>query len=284
MVEELVGVQVQTTAEDAGVRVEFGVLHEQVALVRDALLGTLNDGLGSSEHRQTDLVADEVRVARDLNELGVLVSVTKLAYESLLDDLLRGWLVVEDLDGDLLGNGGVLEERWRLLLSVLLVGLRCRRLAQGQSLELVHDLDALGQSLRGLGCPIHFDHVLVHLVKVRVDELVHDLRGQVHPDVENPVLLVAFECLLQVLLYIGHDDVSAPEVHSVPLSVGLALGLPLQTNRPVGQEVVDEFNREDLDFRDVLEGRDVDVLPLSDIEEDSIDEEQERFNIEELAP
>ena len=48
--------------------------------------------------------------------------------------------------------------------------------------------------------------------------------------------------------------------------------------------MVDEFDGEDFDLRDFLEGGDVDVLTFRDVEEHTIDEEEERFNIQELAP
>ena len=60
MIERVICVQVQTAAENTSALKELGVFHVQVAFLRNAVLCTLNDILFSSEHRQTDLVADEV--------------------------------------------------------------------------------------------------------------------------------------------------------------------------------------------------------------------------------
>ena len=48
--------------------------------------------------------------------------------------------------------------------------------------------------------------------------------------------------------------------------------------------MVDELYGKDLDLLNVFEGRNVYMLTFSDIQEDAIDEEKERFNVQELAP
>ena len=50
------------------------------------------------------------------------------------------------------------------------------RLAQRESLKLVHDMDAIFQPLGCFSSIVHFDHILIHLVKVCIDELINDLR------------------------------------------------------------------------------------------------------------
>ena len=66
--------------KDALAGQELGVFHQQVALLRNAVLGTLDQVLSPTEYWQADLVADQVGVARDFNELSMLVSVTKLTH------------------------------------------------------------------------------------------------------------------------------------------------------------------------------------------------------------
>ena len=76
-----------------------------------------------------------------------------------------------------------------------------RRLQQsGHFLELVHRLDTLRQLVCRLDSLIHLEQVLVHLLEVLVDKLVHYLRGQVDPNVENSVLVFAAEGLDEVFL------------------------------------------------------------------------------------
>ena len=48
--------------------------------------------------------------------------------------------------------------------------------------------------------------------------------------------------------------------------------------------MINEFNGEDLDLWDVFEGRNVDMISFGNVEEDSINKEEERFNVKELAP
>ena len=48
--------------------------------------------------------------------------------------------------------------------------------------------------------------------------------------------------------------------------------------------MVNELNRKDFDLRNVFEGRNIYMLTLGDIQEDTIDEKQERFNVQELTP
>ena len=48
--------------------------------------------------------------------------------------------------------------------------------------------------------------------------------------------------------------------------------------------MVEEFNREDFDFVKTLEDGHVDMVPLRYVKKDCVDEKQEGFNVEELAP
>ena len=77
---------------------------------------------------------------------------------------------------------------------------------------------------------------------------------------------------------------SASEVRGIPLSICLAFGLSLLASWSVGEEVVNELNGKDFDLRNVFEGRNVYMLAFGDVQEDAIDEEKERFNVQELAP
>ena len=48
--------------------------------------------------------------------------------------------------------------------------------------------------------------------------------------------------------------------------------------------MVDEFYRENLDLVDLFEGLHIYMLSLRNVEEDTIDKEEECFHVEELAP
>ena len=81
------------------------------------------------------------------------------------------------------------------------MGLLGWRLAHGGDfLELVHDLDGLCKSLSCLHGLVHLNQVFIHLFKMLVDELIDDLRWQVHPNVKYAVLVLATEGLKQVFL------------------------------------------------------------------------------------
>ena len=83
---------------------------------------------------------------------------------------------------------------------------------------------------------------------------------------------MGFECVLQVLLNIWNDHMGASKVHGIPLPVGLAIWLSPLASWPVGEEMVNELNWKDLDLRNVFEGRNIYMLTLGDIQEDTIDE------------
>ena len=53
----------------------------------------------------------------------------------------------------------------------------------------------MGQLFSRLESLVHFHKVLVHLLKVLIDELVDNLRRQVNPDVEDSVFVFAFKSL-----------------------------------------------------------------------------------------
>ena len=48
--------------------------------------------------------------------------------------------------------------------------------------------------------------------------------------------------------------------------------------------MVDELDGKHLDLVVLLEAAHVDMVSLRDVQEDTVDEEKERFNVEELAP
>lgn len=131
---------------------------------------------------------------------------------------------------------------------------------------------------------VHLEQVTVHLREVLIDELVDDLRGQVNPNVQNPVLWRPLEGFNKVLLDVGDYRVGPAKVVLVPVTVGLTFIGALLTERSVGQKVVDEFNRKDLDLVILFESTNVDVVSLCDVKEDTIDEEEEGLDVEELAP
>lgn len=95
-------------------------------------------------------------------------------------------------------------------------------------------MNGLGEFFSCFDRIVNLHHVLVHLLKVVVHELVNDLRRQVDPNVKDPVLIAILECLLQVLLNIGDDHMGATEVHRIPLTITLPLGRPLLADSSVG--------------------------------------------------
>ena len=232
------------------------------------------------------MLTDQVRVGSQLNQISMSVPIAELAHQTLLDHLLVRSLVVRDLQCTLLGQGTRFSgEGHRLRGNVCLVlhcgGGPCHH---RHFLQLIHDLDAVGELISGLYCPVHLYEVFVHLVKVLVDELIDDLRRQVHPDVEDPILALAFESLEQVALNIGNDCVSATEVVMVPFTVRLSVSKAFLADAAVGEQVVDKLNRKDFDLVVVLEAADADVVALCDVEKDTVDEEQEGLDVKELAP
>lgn len=74
------------------------------------------------------------------------------------------------------------------------------------------------------------------------------------------------------------------KVLGVPVGIGLALLQVLLASVSVVEEPVEELNREHLDLLDLLEGRDVDVRALGDVQENTIQKENVGLNVEMLAP
>jgi hypothetical protein len=132
---------------------------------------------------------------------------------------------------------------------------------------------------------IGFVHISLHPVEVLVDVLVNYLGRQIDPNIQNTLFILdVFETVKQVALSRRSDLVGAHEVILVPAAVRLAPFLSLCASSSVGEEVVEKLNAEGRDVFYVTEDTHVDVLATSDIQENAIDEEQESFHIEELAP
>ena len=74
------------------------------------------------------------------------------------------------------------------------------------------------------------------------------------------------------------------EVDLVPLTIGLVASDTLLAYRSVGKQVVDELDWEYLNFIILFETTHIDVVTLCNIQKDTIDEEEEGLNIEELTP
>lgn len=160
-----------------------------------------------------------------------------------------------------------------------------RRLRQGRDLlQLLHRHDTLRKSFSRFQSFVHFDQVLVHLREVLIDKLVHNLRGQVHPDVQDAVLRLVLERLEQVLFDIADDGMSAPKVQLVPLAVALAVADPLLADGAISQQMIDKLDAEHLDLVVLLKATHIDVIALRYVEEDAINEEQERLYVQKLAP
>ena len=116
---------------------------QQVSFLGYTVSCSFNDIFFSSKNGQTYFVTDQVWVSWNLNQFCMLVSISKLANKTFLNDLLRCWFIIEYLNWDFLGHSLVFIERRLLRGCVLFVSLLSSRLTQWHSFELVHDLDTL---------------------------------------------------------------------------------------------------------------------------------------------
>ena len=165
------------------------------------------------------------------------------------------------------------------------MGLLGRRQGQrAKLLELLHRLDALRELVSLFQSPVYLLELPVHLGEVLVDEEVNNLWRQLEPDVENSVLTLALESLEQVLLDIRDNRVRSSEVVLIPFPVALAIRNTLLADGSVGEQVVDELNREHLDLIICLELACGEMATLRNVQEDAVDEEKERFDVKKLAP
>ena len=160
------------------------------------------------------------------------------------------------------------------------MGLLGRRQGQrAKFLELLHRLDALRELVSLFQSIVYLLELPVHLGKVLVDEEVNNLWRQFEPDVENSVLTLALESVEQILLDIRDNRVRSPEVELIPFPVALAIGNALLADGSVGEQVVDELNREHFDLIIRLELARVEMPTLRNVQEDAVDEEKERFDV-----
>ena len=83
---------------------ELGVLHLQESLAADGLVCALDQLDALTEDGEAHLLADEVRVRPQLDQVCVHVAIAKLAHEALLNDFLVGSLVVSDVQSRLFGD------------------------------------------------------------------------------------------------------------------------------------------------------------------------------------
>ena len=140
-------------------------------------------------------------------------------------------------------------------------------------------MDRLSKSLGCFHRCVHLPHVFLHFLEVLVDELVHNLGRQVNPDVKNTVLFSVFKSILQVSFDVRNYLVSSREVKSIPLTIGLLVLLSFLTDLAIGKQVVEKLDTQHFHVFQRFEGRDVDMVTLCDVQEDSIDKEQECLNI-----
>lgn len=117
-----------------------------------------------------------------------------------------------------------------------------------------------------------------------IDELVDNLRRQVDPDVEDSVLTLPLEGFKQIFLNIRHDGMGPSKVEMVPLTIRLVASDTLLANRSISQQMIDELDGEYFDLMIFFKSTHIDVVTLSYIQKDTVDKEQERFNIQELTP
>lgn len=201
-------------------RIKFCVLHQQIALLGNTFFRTLFRLDLLTKDRNSYLVANQVGAARNLNQLGVFEAFTQLAYETPFNGFLILRLVVEDLD---LGAGRgrlVVGKALWLLILILLVSVRGRhRLILTQFLKLLHHVDAARQSFSGLGCHVHLVDVAVHLAEVVIHQLIHNLRRQIYPNVQNTSFIPPLKCFFQILFNCRDNLVGATEISGVPLAI-----------------------------------------------------------------
>ena len=93
-------------AEDARRRVELLVFHLEEAFAADALIRPFDRSDGGTEDWQAHVLADQVGVWPQFDQVSMGVAFAELTDETLLDDLLVVSLVVGDLQPRLLGDGG----------------------------------------------------------------------------------------------------------------------------------------------------------------------------------
>lgn len=182
-------------------RIQLSVLHKQVALFGDRFFCALGRLNFLAKNRDAHLITNQVRTARNLNQLCMFEAFAQLTHKSLLNRLLILSLVIEHLH--LLSSWQsslVLKECLGLSgICVLLVTLCCSLLMLTQLFELVHHVDTPSQSFCRFSCHVHFVNVSVHLAKVVVHEVIHNLGWQVDPNVQNARLISPLESLLQIL-------------------------------------------------------------------------------------
>ena len=65
----------------------------------------------------------------------------------------------------------------------------------------------------------------------------------------------------------------------IPLTIWLSLVQPLLADGPIGQQVIDKLNREHFDLLKWFENWNVYMISLRYVEEDSINKEEEGFDV-----
>ena len=115
------------------------------------------------------------------------------------------------------------------------------------------------------------------------DELIDNLRGQIDPDIKDTVLIsIILERILQILLDSLDHFLGSLEVVDVPLVIGIAL--ILIANGAIGKQMIEKLNRQNVDGVEIFQCWNVDMLAFCDVQEDTVDEEQEGLNVQMLAP
>ena len=229
-------------------RVELSIFHVDEALSGLVLFSSLQDVCLLTNDGQSGTIADQVGIPLDFNKFCILKPLTQLSNEAFLNDILIGCLVTKDLDLSLSGGFRFPEEGgWRLAL-IDLLDYAGGWLGYCQGLQSFHGPDAHCQLVCCFNGLVHFEKVVVHLVKVLVHKMIDDLWWKVNPDVKDASFVPFFECLLEVLLDVGDDDVCPGEVVCVPLAIGLASLDPFLADGTVCQQMIDEFDGQHLDF------------------------------------
>lgn len=84
--------------------IELVVFHADEWVARHRFLAALYEAYRLTQDWQSDVLADQVRIWAQLDQVCVGEALTKLAYKTLFNDLLVAGLVICDLQSALLGE------------------------------------------------------------------------------------------------------------------------------------------------------------------------------------
>lgn len=191
-------------------------------------LRTLLHGKIATKHGQADFVLNQVWASWNFKQLGIDVLFTELSFKPLLNRILllnlglsNIWLdMLRSLSLDILFDicfhmVGFLFLRWVVLL------------LYWNSCKSLHGLNTLLQFVNWFRGNLHLYDILLHASQVSVHVLLHKLRWQINPDVQNTVFIFFLESFLEIPFDLSYNCVSSLKVWFIPFSI--SLNLPLFT-------------------------------------------------------